>query len=174
LKAKSDGKYARYYIAKSFGRDEQKIIAVLRKKPLFEIILIFMHCTIVSQKELSQRLEKKPATVFSHLKKLKDDGIIEEIQKNSESVFKTKTNKEIIRIVENREMVYRLKDPKKIYFTILKNKNSFLKDKNSNLIFGNITYYMETGVPKKRKNLKNEIDLLEKVFFEVFPHPYHV
>jgi len=173
LKSEKDGKYTRYYLNKSFGKDEEKTITILRKRPLFEIILFFMYRGIGSQKELSHYLYKKPATVFSHLKKLKENDIIEEIKNNDEKIFKTRTEKEIIKNVKNREIVYRLKDPEKVYFTILKNKNSFLKDKNSDLIFGNITYYMKTGVPKKRKYATNEVAEVERIIYEIFPHPYY-
>ncbi len=174
LKTEADGKYIRYYIAKYFGKHEQEIMSFLRRKTLFEIILIFMHCGVASQKEISLKLDKKPATICSHLKKLKGNYIIEEVSRDIDNIFKTKTQKQIIRSVRNREIIYRLKDPELIYFTILKNKKSFLKDKNSNLIFGNITYYIQTGVPKKRKYFKDEVDLIEKTFYEIFPHPYHM
>lgn len=174
IRIEKDGLYKRYFVRDHIGKNNKLIIKSLRKETACKMILFMMAYGIASQAELSKELNIKPSSVFFHLKKLKELDLIEEIQKNKKEFFETKAEKVIIRKSPPREVVYRLKNPDKIYDVFLTYDKSLLEVSLYKSIFSHIKYYISEGFPKKRVSPDEALeDLIEK-FFEVFPHPYHI
>ena len=76
ITTKSEKRYKRYYIINKLGTKEKEILNLLRQKVTRDILLYLMFYIVSSEIELSKVLEKHPATIDFHLKKIKNLGII--------------------------------------------------------------------------------------------------
>ena len=131
--------------------------------------------TGVSQKYLSQELKKDEATIYYHLKKLIKKEIIEE-SPIKDGIVKTTYKREVYMkcAPQGRKKIYQLKDPALIYNLVIVYRKKLFNDDETNYFFEifNLIFFGE-----KRKIL-NDSSKIEKdltnLFYEVFPHPYHV
>ena len=74
---KTEGRYTRFFVEKSFGSFERKIINILRQDALRNIVLYIGILGGASQVELSRELSLSPKTIEKHLKRLMKVGFIE-------------------------------------------------------------------------------------------------
>ena len=70
--------YKRIYASQHIGTKEKEILNLLRKKLPQQILLYMILTTACSQIELSEELEKKPATISYHLNTLTEIGLNEQ------------------------------------------------------------------------------------------------
>ena len=176
-------KNSRFFVAQNFGNLEKKLIHLLRKETPRSIILYIGWNIFASQSELSRELEKSNKTIEKHLKKLLELGVIEPAPiKNgmvSTAIELRKTDCKPI----GREVYYRLalSPYANLSFGTLigelfdQYKNGLADDKNTKLILDGFKlidrrkqmhYTMKIG--------KSYIENLEKIGYDIFPHPYHV
>ncbi len=104
-----DGEYLRYYAQNVITADERKVIEVLRRKTLRDIVLCFLENTSCTNKELSLKHGLSPSTISLHLNKLVEENIL---NKN----------------VTQGKMIYSLNEPELVYKTLTLFKESWLDD----------------------------------------------
>jgi len=66
----------RFFIKYKAGKKEKEIINLLRQETPRHIIFFMLNNSVSSQIELSKELNKNPAAIYFHLKKLKEIGLI--------------------------------------------------------------------------------------------------
>jgi len=166
--------YTYYYVNNNIGTDQKKMLHFHRREVPRNIIIFLLFHFCASQIELSKCLEKHPTTIEFHLKKLLDAGIIEQAPtKNGKVYTRRKFIKIIIRASVKNEIIYRLKDPRAIF-------DSLVIYKKNSIGVNFIDYLIEVIKFKDSINFRPPV-LSEKEFyksfigvlFNVFPHPYH-
>jgi len=151
--------YLRFYISQKIGKNDKKLLNILRETVPRNIILYLFLYFESSQKEMidfaekwknhpskiGYHLNKHRTTLGFHLKKLIDEGIIE--------TFNRRNN--------GSEFHYRLKNQKEICDLIIKYDKSILAD-----AYGRFLKWIDDN------NNKDEIDKVTDLFFNIFPIPY--
>jgi len=168
-------KYVRYYPSDYMGREEKEIISCFRRKTSFKIVLFLSVYQIGSRYEISKNLEKSPATISYHLKKLIDAGIIE-IAPYEKNLFYIRRNKRtVIHNKKPKEKYYRFTDPEYIYDKIITYNDSELGEEIISFILEMVdNYKYHCGkIPDKFDKRNDEMDLFINSFYDLFPHPYH-
>jgi predicted transcriptional regulator len=175
LAAKPEGKYTLYYVSNNIGNNQKMMLHLLRQETSRNIVLYFLARSCASRIELSKSLGKHPTTLDKPLKKLLEMDIIE-----SAPVIngKVQVNYGRIKFVKRprkgKEIIYRLKDCYSLNDSIiLYQKRSF--DDN----FCDILPILYNMLPRKRsvkeiRSMQYHIEYIEKVLWDVIPHPYHV
>jgi len=176
LTAKPEGKFTPYYVSNNIGNGQKKMLRLLRQEPSRNIILYLLFTACASQIELSRSLEKHPTTIKLHLKKLIDMDIIEPAPvANGEVSVEQGDLKIIERTPVGNEIIYRLKDPHSIEDSVLLYRKRSFGDNFSFLPSIGFEFYSSLNVQITRgKNFKDSIESLEEIYFDIFPHPYHV
>ena len=136
-----------------------------------------------SQAELSRDLELSPKTIKKHLKQLVELGLIERTRIENGVMYTSHKKPKIVeRGQSGREVIYRL--------TMLKDKNihmgallgELLSTYEKGLVNDDITqnilyicHFFSPGFKKRTKIKSNEAHYkyMEKLFFDIFPHPYY-
>ncbi|MCK4364805.1 MAG: hypothetical protein KAW45_02015 [Thermoplasmatales archaeon] len=164
LLAKSDGRYIRYYVSKKVGRNDKKLLNLMRHKvPQTIILLLYLYpYGDFSQIEIARygktwkkhwtkigfHLNKHPTTIAFHLDKLLEMGIIESYPRGN-------------------EIRYRLKNPDVIdVFLITYGKN--FSDPGVEYVLRWVSQWADTNYKADR------VDKFMEAFYEILPHPYHV
>ena len=172
-------KIKRYYLTNKVGKQEKEILKLLREKTTRGIIIMLLFQTAISQKELSQDLEKTPKTISYHLDKLIKAGIIEEAPVENGVIPRFDPQKIIIRRPVGREIIYRIKSReiiRTLYILFITHEKSlkyddipsfFIPDLKENMKYDHIPY---SKIITPKDSIKSVYDTI----FEVFPHPYHV
>ena len=142
---KKDDKYLRYYIKNTISSNEKRLLSLLRKQTVREIILYIHIFKSASLQEISNFWRKDPRTIAYHIK---------QISKYIE-LDKVKVGKEIY---------YEYKDPWMVLELILKYKDVLFDD----LFVENIEWLEEGWFTSDKAT-----DLGLNVIWEIFPHPYH-
>lgn len=176
IKNISEDGYVRYYIVNKIGTYQQKILHILRQEVPRNIVLYFLLVCCASQIELSKSLEKHPTTIEFHLKKLINMGIVEQARVDDRGVIVDFGGIEIIdRNIVRNEIIYRLKDPYSAYDSIILYKKKSLNDNYCNLPTEAYKFWASVNMPKTNKgiSLKKYFESYEKIFLDIFPHPYH-
>ena len=172
VKSKDDGKYTRYFVSSSFGRNEKNIVNLLHKKTPRSVIFYLLTFVVGSQAELSKSLEKHPTTIEFHLKKMEKMGVITQV-KGEYGVIKLDFKPfEIERLTESNEVLYRLEDPYMIYHLLMNHKEKLLEDEDFKQMFDYIDYMVKTGIPEKVTSPKDGVEAVYEVFCEMFPLPF--
>ena len=141
-----------------------------------------MYYVLCSQLEISKAIEKKPSTVYYHLKKLKDLGLIVKSdfydEKNIESKEKLNVRKKI-----KGEILYKLKDREANY--TLYNLLITCKDSVTDKDFLNCLLFTDEAILHFQKRVRKkhllgiiltpeqEIDNVIKAVEEAIPHLYY-
>jgi len=172
IRAKSEGVYSRYYVTNEIGRKEKKILGLLRQDIPRSIILLLLAYVECSQKEISENLEKHPATITYHLKKLQDMGIIGRVSVNNGLIHEEKIPIVIERSKVTNEIIYMLKNLNVIYDSLITYKDNLLDNTTSNLILDYMHDFLSDGVPEKIKSPKSAIDSISETIYELFPLPF--
>lgn len=98
---KHDGKYKRYFVA-SITQDEtaeKRIMPLLRQETARRIILFLLQHPEAIHKEVCEHVGKAPSTVSFHLKKLIDNGAIEEIVRGKEKAYVVKNPQNVAELI---------------------------------------------------------------------------
>ncbi len=171
--SKKDSKYNRYFISLEIGEEEKKILSFLRKRTTLHILLWFIIAVQCTQKDLGKFLDKHPATIAFHLKRMEKAGIIETVSSNNGVIKKKTLPSTIKRTQVTSEKIYVLKDQWMIYDLIVKHKKS-LADKQ--IVDGFIEYvefYISDGIPEQVKNKEDTLDSIVDTFNSFFfPPPF--
>jgi len=178
---KSDNSYSRLYVTNKIGLYDQKILNIIRQKIPRYIILVLHMWIALTEKELSEYLEKHPTTIEYHLKKLLRRDVIEVAPVKYGFTLTNIPNKILERSPIHNEILYRLKDPYLIDKLLISYKKSLFKDK----IFKDLmqhtdrvnNLYVEDRRYIKVKNFKtinHYEDKLLEMLSDIFPHPYHI
>ena len=168
----SEKGYTRYYVSNRFGRDEEIFIGFLRQKVPRQILLYLSISFAASQIEISKDLEKHPATISFHLKRMIEKGVVIKVENKNGLIPVEADNKFFAESrVNGKEVLFKLKNPKIMYnlmksglhkyinYSYTKDAYEYLKSGESNL--------------KYRKTLRTAINDFELGFYKIFPHPYH-
>jgi DNA-binding transcriptional ArsR family regulator len=163
-----------YYTSTTMGLKEKKVLSILRKETTRLIILDLLILIRESQDDISKNLEKHPATIDFHLKKLLDVGMIIPVRVTDGKIL-DKVKKKVIECTPYKnEIIYMLNDPEEIYFILKKYQMTLFNDEISNLIFYLIDYFILTGVPQRVPTPNQIFDKSLKSLFELIPMPYEV
>jgi len=87
IKAKSDGRYKRYYVAGDIGVQEGKVIAILRQKVTRNIIMFLLLHPESTHRDVSNHIELAKSTTTFHLNKLIDLEIITQTKIGRETKY---------------------------------------------------------------------------------------
>lgn len=167
------GRYKRYFVKFKIVKKEKEIFNLLREEiPRYIIFQMFIN-TVCSQIELSKELNRNPAAIAFHLKKLLDLGLIEVAPVEDGKIFLHDSYILVRRRVGN-ELIYRF--VRRDTFTIIYNILIAYKESipNSDIINDVILVAEEGFNEDKYKVIKSGQDALESifdVFNELFPIP---
>jgi predicted transcriptional regulator len=171
INAKSSGRYKRYHVKEINGRDEEKILNILREEIPRKIILTMLFSIGISIVELSKQLNKTNSTTAFHLKKLQNADIIEPAQIGAGFIYRPKNRGTMERKSAVNEKIYILKDPDMIYKLLISTRDS-LHDDTVDEIIDHIEYWLSHGgYPRKLPSFNFSIDNAVEVFNEIFPNP---
>ena len=168
-------KYKRYYVKDLISQKEKELLNVLRKKIPQNITLYIMIYMAGSRVKISRSLEIHPKLVEYHLKNLVEAGVLKQID-TEKGIIKIQTKFETISKefkISNNEVLYTLKDFYEIYNFFIKYSSNFIDKKLINDCLDWIDFLSDTVFPNKRKSTKSQIDKIENVLYNVFPHPYY-
>jgi len=172
--------FKRYYVANKLGKREKEILTILKRDIPRNILLYLMHYVVCSQLEISKVLEKNPATVSYHIKKLKELGLI--VKSDFDDEGNLKSNKKLkVRKKIKREILYRLKDRETNYtlynlLTICKDSVSDKELLNCLLFTDEAKEHFQKRIPKKHPlgiilTPEQEIDNVLKAANMFLPYP---
>ena len=99
--------YTRYYPSNKLGKIEKKIMNFLREETTRDIFLMLLFDKACSQIEVSEALEKNPATILFHLKKLVDADLIEPAPIKNGMVLRLRSPNVVLRSPVHNEIIYR-------------------------------------------------------------------
>ena len=151
---RSDKKYLRYYITQRVGNLDKDIMGLIRQDIPRKIILFLFLYPGNSRTDLSGDLDKSPTTISYHLKKLEKKDVV-------------------LKYKHGRKTVYKLKDQKNMYRFLITYEKSLAKDIALTHLLNWVRYAIPDGIPKRKPGDKRDIEDIEKVLYEIFPHPYH-
>jgi len=140
------GKYLRYYAKNMVGAREKQILNILREDTPRMIILYLDAYISASLHEIANFWKKDPRTVAYHIKKISKLDMIDNVQ-------------------IGKEIYYELKDSWEILLVIIKYKN---------VLFDELLEDYLDWIEEDWFTLENGADIVTKILFEMFPHPYHV
>ena len=178
-----EDKNSRFFVKHNFGNLEKKFIHMLRKETPRNIIIYIGWNACASQSELSRELEKSNKTIEKHLKKLLDLGIIEPVPIENGTMRTTKNKIIIDRKPVGRETLYSLaltQNPNISFGKLLDNLvtlygKGLTNESNTKLILDGIPQlFPKKDLPKKVKTGKAIMEDIEKAYYDICPHPYHV
>lgn len=175
LVIKKDDNYSRYFIAKDIGDREKKILSIIRTETTRDVLLYIMIMVSASRIEIARELEKDPTTIKFHLKRLLKYSIIEQAPTKDGIVYtSTKNLPKIKRKKSKNEIFYRLKEPEIDRILIMYYKKGHYHDIIAEAICTYINEAMPIGTPvNKIRTAKETAETVEKILFDVLPHPYH-
>jgi DNA-binding MarR family transcriptional regulator len=146
------GKFIRFYVVENVGREEKKILEIIRQETPRRILLSMKIPNTVPFEYLIREMDKAPSTISYHMKKLIEADIVE-------------------RVVVNNQVKFVLKDEDGLYDIFIRYNESLLDDFVNDLIewitrirtdvsFRDLIYFIQ------------DTDGLINGFFEMFPNPY--
>jgi len=139
-------KYLRYYAKNMVSAREKEILNILREDTPRMIILYIDAYISASLHEIANFWKKDPRTIAYHIKKISKLDMINSVQ-------------------IGKEIYYELKDPWELLPVIIKYKN---------VLFDELLEEYLDWVEEDWFTLENGADIITKILFEMFPHPYHV
>jgi DNA-binding transcriptional ArsR family regulator len=179
IKAKSNGRYNRYYVTKKVGRKEKELINILRQEVPLKLVL---HLLVGGPGDIY----KSPKTWYkalddpntrtraSSIKELYgltkywnwEKGDLYKLNKGRSTIdfhLKKLLDADIVeKVRDGKEIKYRLKDDLLIFFFLVDNNRAL-----SNELIDMMLYSSDKGV------VNYYLNKLLNIAYEVFPHPYH-
>jgi Mn-dependent DtxR family transcriptional regulator len=168
---RKDGKYNRYFISLEIGENEKKILNCFRKRTALHIILCFFIAVQCSQRDLSRYLEKHPATISFHLRKMIHAGIIEHVSIDNGVIHKKTLPSTIKRPQVSSEKIYVLKDPWVMYDLLIKHKEHLADKKMVEFIIEFVEFYISRGIPQQIQNREDTIESVVNAYCQFFFPP---
>jgi predicted transcriptional regulator len=176
--AKYANGYKRLFVSYKIGRREKDILELFRQEVPRNILIFMMIGYACSKSELSKELIKDPSTIAFHMKKLIEKDLVQAVQIVDGRIILPKgiikhkrSSNEIIYIFKDMGLYYTLYDLLIVY------KDSLPKHEL-------ITYFLIEGRKHLSKRKRSQYNLVNspndgvnsviELFFEIFPHPYHV
>jgi len=171
--------YTRYFVSGKFGKIDKVLLNFLREETTRNIILMFLYQTACSQIEMSEELNKTPATILYHLKRLSDADIVEVAPIHNGIVQRLTYPQVVMRSPIKSEKIYRLKSKqviRAIYSLITTYEKSFLEGGFPKDYMHRLKENMKlNGCPYiKLFTPDDSLNSMMEAFFDIFPHPYHV
>lgn len=175
LTTNQDYKYKRYFVKKDIGYIEKKTLNIVRLETTRNVLLYIMIVGVASQTELAKELIKHPTTIDFHLKRLLKYNIIEQAPAENGVVYtRLRTSPIIKRKKSKNEVFYRMKEPQIIEkLLILYYTEGYYDDIISEAILSYGEDVTKNTPVKRIKTSEEVVDLVEKIFYDIFPHPYH-
>ena len=176
ITTKSDGKYTLYYVTNNIGNGQKKMLQLLRQETPRNIITFLLLRPCASRIELSKSLGKHPTTLDTPLKKLLEMNIIEPVPSIKGKVFvKFGRVKYVERKPIGKEIIYRIKDCYSLYDSVILYQKRSLDDNFCDIlpVFYN-SWTRDVKPYNKLKSIKYYVEEIEKAFYEICPHPYHI
>ena len=173
-----ENRYKRYYVAKNIGKKDMEILNLLRQEVPLRIILNLL-TPGPGHIYKDKKTKEKALNKLSSLGKTYSKKEIIELNKfwkdkyNHHSLKKHRTTigfhlqkLQDVGLIEQvkigREVKYRLKDPNEMLAILIKYKDALSKKSiNDRLAWGN-------------NGLERGFDMILDLFYDIFPHPYHV
>ena len=173
---KENSRYNRYYIKNSEGRIDREFLNVVRQRIPRNIIMYLCIYFVATKKELSDNLDRHPTTIDFHLQKLLDMGFIELAPVENGKLVNEKISKRIIlRKPKKNEKLYKIKDRDFMNKLMYKYNKSFFKDKAYKIAYELSREKIDTyGQPDTIVTFEKDVDRFIELFYDIFPHPYHV
>ncbi|UCH72536.1 MAG: winged helix-turn-helix transcriptional regulator [Thermoplasmatales archaeon] len=165
--------YKRYYIKYKHSTIDKKIINILREPTPKKIIIFLLSNTCGTREELSNELEKTPQTISYHIKSLLDSDIIEHAITCDKGIYLPKNQFIFERHPAGSEILYKIKDPKIIYYSLLKYPGCLSDIPDIDIIFHYFDYIFSKKIQKRILNNETFFDKTLDNLFTMFPHPYH-
>jgi len=166
---KTDGRYYRFYAKDKVGRKEKKILDFLRQETPRAIILLLFAYVECSQVEISENLEKHPATILYHLKKMEEMDIVEKVSADNGLIYKEEIPLTIKRKQKTNETVYMLKNHYLLYNLLIRQKDNLFDNIKTGFVIDYVNDFFSDGVPKKILSPKDAVDSISKTIFDLFP-----
>ena len=173
IDSKNQGRYKRFFVKFKLGKREKEIFNLLREKiPRYIIFQMFIN-TVCSQIELSKELNRQPAAISFHLKKLLDLGLIEVAPVVDGKIFLHESYI-LVRSRVGNELIYRF--TRKDTFTIMYNLLIAYKDSLPDLdLIDDVIFAAEEGLREEEyleiKSGQGALESIFDVFNELFPIP---
>jgi len=179
ISIKKDDSYSRVYPKDCIGKNEKQVLNILRKKTPRRIIIYIFYSGATTQRDIAENLEKDPTTIKYHLSKLKELDLIESAPiKDGIALIKMPSNRNLDRKPVKNETLYRFKDPEMLKKLLISHKKSLYKDKIFKISMEYLIYCSAYHRKNKTKrNVKTSewwAKYYEDIFYDIFPHPYHV
>ena len=175
--SKSQNSYKRFFVIFKVGKREKEVLNLLREETPRHIIFYILNYNVGSQIELSKELDKEPAAIAFHLKKLKKVGLIHHARVIGRGEIDLGDSYVLKRDRMGNEVVYGFTKGEFvpfIYKLLVTHKDS-LPDK---YLTDEVIGLLEEGYrgsPFKKIYTRNKaVDRLIGIVYEIFPHPYHV
>jgi DNA-binding MarR family transcriptional regulator len=168
---RKDGRYNRFFVSLEIGEKEKKILNCFRKKTTLHIILCFFIAVQCSQKDLSKYLEKHPATISFHLRKMIHAGIIEQVSIENGVIYKETLPSTIKRSQVSSEKIYVLKDPWMMYDFLLKHQQHLSDKKMVEFVIEYVEFYISGGIPKQVQNREDTMESVLNAYCPFFFPP---
>jgi len=173
---KKEKGYIRYYVTYKISNYNKNILSHLRVDTKRNILLYILIFACASEKELAKSLDKTDSTINYHLEKLIDECIVEIafVKKNLVQVD-FHIVKYIKRDTDNREKIYKLKDPYLIFDTFISYKDTFFDNDFTKVLLDyfkmlfenkNVTHNIVNN--SLDKCISNTIDFFQSTFRSPF------
>ena len=171
--SKVDSKYNRYFISLEIGEMEKKILNFFRKRTSLHILLWFLIAVQCSQRDLGRYLEKHPATIAFHLRKMEKAGIVKKVSIDNGVIYKDTLPGIIKRSQVSSEKIYVLTDQWIIYDLLIKHKDSLEDNEIVKGIIDYVEFYISEGVPVQVQSREDTMDSVVDAFNSIFfPPPF--
>ena len=162
--------YQRYYIKENASVRYKKYLDLLHVKTYRHILLVTLTSLVVSRKDLIDSLELHASTVDKNIATLLEMNILETAPARDGVILRTDGGT-VSKTPKGREKFYRITESaiEDIYESfIIFQKTIFDREDIGSIID---TFDRANVVPKKVGDRQKS---LEELFFEMFPHPYHI
>ena len=182
INSKLEDNYKRYYPIEKYGQTEKKILALIRKDTTRRILTYMFMTVTASQIEIAFFLKKRTSTIYFHLKKMEEIGLIERVPVDNKGRSYCWGNQtEVEREYIKGEKLYRFKDQKTaqiVYHMLLAINKYNLPDLDFVYTLDHFILFIQcinlNRPPGKIKTTSRSFDDAINRIFEIFPHPYHV
>jgi predicted transcriptional regulator len=175
LVMKKDDKFTRFFVSINIGDREKKLLYIIRVKTTRDVLLYITTVVAASQIEIAKELEKHPTTINFHLKRLMKHGIIEPAPTGDGIIYSAFSNSLIIKRKKSKnEIFYRLKEPKIVKLLKMYYEKSYYHDIIAEAVFSYTEDVSPNDLPPPRiRTAKEAVEQLEKIVYDIFPHPYY-
>jgi len=127
---KGEKKEKRFYVCGQMGIKDKELLGLLRQEIPFKIIMYFFYPGYCSEKELAEELKLHPSTIYFHLKKLLELGVIQHVEEKDGKLFSFHKEKLIVcKKPVKREIFYMWKSiqmKRDVYRLLITHKKSLL------------------------------------------------